>query len=244
MFTESQGRRVARVADFGYSCLGSKDTDLVKLPDPGVWAAPEWHDRPFQVTNAKKADVYSFGLLCLFILFNDIVSNATEKSTERVDMETLIGLQQDPPESSRSELERSKDQDKMPEIAQRLILSKQDIDPEKQQLLAALFSEMFCLDKSSRNLDLEKLLLCGNYERYVLIPSAFEDTLGKACFSFDSRPPTGPEIPLFDQTCHSFRVRQVFFASYPVLICEIVDFLSTAPCIYTIWSAFKDCGSP
>jgi hypothetical protein len=74
VFTDFQGRLVAQVADFGYSCLAAKETDLVMLPDPGIWAAPEWHDRPMSLAHAKKADIYSCGLLFVFILFSGLTA--------------------------------------------------------------------------------------------------------------------------------------------------------------------------
>jgi serine/threonine protein kinase len=53
------------VIDFGYSSFES----LVKIPRSFPWEAPEWHSRYFNRETAKKMDIYSFGLLCLWILF-------------------------------------------------------------------------------------------------------------------------------------------------------------------------------
>ena len=60
---------MARVADFGYSTwLGGAD-DLIYMPRSLHWTAPEWHYRAFNRASAFKMDVYSFGLLCLWLLF-------------------------------------------------------------------------------------------------------------------------------------------------------------------------------
>jgi serine/threonine protein kinase len=53
------------VIDFGYSSFES----LVKIPRSLPWEAPEWHSRSFNREAAKKMDIYSFGLLCLWLLF-------------------------------------------------------------------------------------------------------------------------------------------------------------------------------
>lgn len=37
------------------------------VPATRPWSAPEWHHRGFRVDDAKKTDVYSFGLLCLWL---------------------------------------------------------------------------------------------------------------------------------------------------------------------------------
>ena len=39
------------------------------MPDIGLWNAPEHHDRSFRPEQAKQMDVYSFGLLCFWLLF-------------------------------------------------------------------------------------------------------------------------------------------------------------------------------
>lgn len=68
MFSENS-TFVAKVADFGYSTRFCGEDDLVKIPESFPWTAPEWHHREFAVSKAKKMDIYSFGALCLWILF-------------------------------------------------------------------------------------------------------------------------------------------------------------------------------
>ena len=38
------------------------------MPDSGVWTAPERHYRAFYPEKAKKMDIYSFGMLCVWLL--------------------------------------------------------------------------------------------------------------------------------------------------------------------------------
>ena len=59
-----------KVTDFGYSCFGSDDNHLVRLPQSKPWQAPEYHPRWFSLQDARKMDYYSFGLLCLWLLFS------------------------------------------------------------------------------------------------------------------------------------------------------------------------------
>ena len=58
-----------KVADFGYSCCSTTDDDLLLVPQTRPWEAPEWHHRFFAVLDAKRMDIYSFGLLCLWLFF-------------------------------------------------------------------------------------------------------------------------------------------------------------------------------
>ena len=66
---------MARVTDFGYSTLFATDTDLVTMPKSDLWTAPEHHRRQVRPTQARKMDVFSFGMLCLWLLFYNIGSN-------------------------------------------------------------------------------------------------------------------------------------------------------------------------
>ena len=68
IFSQRDGRPVAKVIDFGYSTLFATDKDLVTMPDSGIWTAPERHHREFFPEKAKKMDAYSFGMLCLWLL--------------------------------------------------------------------------------------------------------------------------------------------------------------------------------
>jgi serine/threonine protein kinase len=58
-----------KIADFGFSCFGAADEDDVQLSKTEPWEAPEWDHRYWSVSEAKQMDVYSFGLLCLWLLF-------------------------------------------------------------------------------------------------------------------------------------------------------------------------------
>lgn len=71
VFGDNSGGFIAKVIDFGYSCIGAKDKDLVYLPRTLAWCAPEYHDRGFLLPMAKKTDIYSFAMVCLWVLFNE-----------------------------------------------------------------------------------------------------------------------------------------------------------------------------
>ncbi|VUC26625.1 unnamed protein product [Clonostachys rosea] len=71
VFRVGQDEYDARLIDFGYSTLYSTEKLRIQLPISKPWNAPE-HDRPareWTLEGAKLADIYSFGLLCLWILF-------------------------------------------------------------------------------------------------------------------------------------------------------------------------------
>ena len=74
IFEDQPGRYTAKVMDFGYSTLFSTEKDLINMPLSWPWAAPEWHHRGFLPSHAMKMDVYSIGLLCLWLLCKDALT--------------------------------------------------------------------------------------------------------------------------------------------------------------------------
>jgi serine/threonine protein kinase len=70
VFEEPPGKFIAKVSDFGYSSMLG-DQDSVYLPHTRPWYAPEWHRRAFTLSQAVRMDIFSYGLLCLWILFQD-----------------------------------------------------------------------------------------------------------------------------------------------------------------------------
>ncbi len=61
----------AKLADFGYAgwAVNNKEDILIKPPRSRPWDPPEYHHRGFTVLGARKLDIYSFGMLCLWVLF-------------------------------------------------------------------------------------------------------------------------------------------------------------------------------
>ena len=60
--------------DFGYSCYGIEDEDEIQIGGTPLWSSPEHTGEKISVHSAKKMDVYSFGLVCCWILFFDTIS--------------------------------------------------------------------------------------------------------------------------------------------------------------------------
>ena len=78
------GKITVKVADFGYSTLTVGESGKVLLPKSRPWNAPKHHFGKFKVQEAKKTDVYSFGMLCLWILFGNHLSNFQQTTADGV----------------------------------------------------------------------------------------------------------------------------------------------------------------
>jgi serine/threonine protein kinase len=69
-----------KLIDFGYSCLGTSDNDMVKVACTRPWQAPEHSkDRFFQLSAARCMDVYSFGMLVCCTFLSDELSGSVGK---------------------------------------------------------------------------------------------------------------------------------------------------------------------
>ncbi|KAF8544152.1 kinase-like domain-containing protein, partial [Trichophaea hybrida] len=68
IFKDATGKTTVKVADFGYSTLAAGEAENICLPKSKPWNAPEHHFGEFTTHNAKLTDVYSFGMLCLWVV--------------------------------------------------------------------------------------------------------------------------------------------------------------------------------
>lgn len=83
MVTKDQtGNPKLQLIDFGYSCFGSTENDIVRLPLSRPWTAPEHHWRGFFISAAKKMDIYAIGMVCAFIIFHSVWSFFVSRITE------------------------------------------------------------------------------------------------------------------------------------------------------------------
>jgi serine/threonine protein kinase len=162
VFNDATGSATAKVADFGYSTLtASEDLGSDKqspqggiwLPKSRPWNAPEHNFEEFTATAAKKADVYSFGMLCLWILFGS--ANPPLNGMDR-----MSGISFGAPGRlvPRTSLERLKDDDKVEYTACELIQSVSSLSDEHKSLLQEFFSMTVPSDPEKRTSDIGKLV--------------------------------------------------------------------------------------
>jgi serine/threonine protein kinase len=66
---QEPGQVQIKIADFAFSCFGLPDDGPRKVSRTEPWDAPEWYDGRFFFKDVKKMDIYSFGLLFLWLFF-------------------------------------------------------------------------------------------------------------------------------------------------------------------------------
>jgi len=169
VFPDDSGQHVPKVADFGFSCLGSKETDIVLLPKTLHWEAPEWHHRGFQISAAKKTDIYSFGLLCLWVLFNEQFVGNSRMVTEWPEAKAILLLSKLPLDGDEgSKLKELKEKDILLELTEKLINVNERTSVQQKAQLMKFFNATLRCDPSARELRLDILRGFSNLNRYCI----------------------------------------------------------------------------
>ena len=166
IFREDSGRYVAKVSDFGFSSLVTIDDSII-VPRTRPWNGPEWHHRGFTLNGVKKLDVYSFGMLCLWLMCKETLSRISRKPSSHILKEwngADLFTQHAEATPERSFLEILKDEDQMPVFAHELLASTTGLDQERKSQLSKFFH--LCLarkpqDRSSDFIEILELLSPG-----------------------------------------------------------------------------------
>ena len=161
VFRDGAGGTYAKLADFGYAgwAVGNTDSIVVHPPKSWPWNAPEHHHRGFTVPAAKKLDVYSFGLLCLWLLFFDkpsLVDTAADNT--RVGHWPLDDLEI---------LDRMKHEDTLRDFACFQVESTQNLSAYQKADLIHFFQSAIAYNSEERAKDLEGLIILLGHSWYV-----------------------------------------------------------------------------
>jgi serine/threonine protein kinase len=149
IFEDHEHKLVAKIADFGNSVAGVAENDLCQLPRSDPWTAPEYHHRKFSVSAAKKMDIYSFSMLCLWLLLDEKQGVVDAKSSMKVFQELK---------------ETSSFRDQLKEIVEPLNLENQ-----RAQKLLFLFETSLSRNPEDRVFSMQDLAASLNSDPYVCI---------------------------------------------------------------------------
>ena len=137
VFQAETGEYYLKLADFGFSTLTSIGNEDIKvdLPISWPWSAPELSEKQhgFPFPAAKATDVYSVGLICLWLMLG----------------EKQLDLSQNPWSGGYEWLSHLKQSNELMEYARSRIEELEDIDQEMKSSLLKLFqwTTIFISDK-------------------------------------------------------------------------------------------------
>lgn len=122
------------------------------MPRSRIWHAPEWHDRAFSPEDAKRMDIFSFGMTCLWLLFGvDRVLPSGGANQPSISFEGDC----DP---SKNYLEIWKDNSDKDELTEWAISAITTGAGSKKNDLARLFGLTLAKSPQKRELNLDELL--------------------------------------------------------------------------------------
>ncbi|KAK6527508.1 hypothetical protein TWF694_004491 [Orbilia ellipsospora] len=99
IFKDPLGKFSAKVTDFGYSAIFAQGNEeaIITLPFSWPWTAPEVEE-DYHVTlkKAKEADIFSYGLICYWLLCYDMIPRDKTKTEDVPDPKIIDGLKKHP----------------------------------------------------------------------------------------------------------------------------------------------------
>ncbi|KAL3461680.1 kinase-like domain-containing protein [Aspergillus heterothallicus] len=171
IFKGDDGGFIPKVGDFGFSVWNGYDGTNVSVPQSWPWFAPETDEYPkLSYTQGIKTDVFSYGLLCLWFLFElHFSSTPTSAEKRRTEQHTLT--------SSLKLLDHLKRSGTLVLYATELIITENDLDADTKQILQSFFSKSLTSDPALRAADIHDLLSptrTSQIQQRIENPSLFE----------------------------------------------------------------------
>jgi hypothetical protein len=151
---EQDGKRIVKLADLGDASICDGIETLAFLPYSRPWNAPEYHHRGFPFWGAAKMDIYSFGLLCLWVLFGESLSRSAASLNHcQEDGQTTTGF---PPTVEM--LAMLKKNNLVQVAAGEFVFAKKEITREQQSKLDSFFTLTLAEKPTARSSDFQLLL--------------------------------------------------------------------------------------
>jgi serine/threonine protein kinase len=143
------------VIDFGYSTRFVNEDDFISVPKSWPWSAPEHDYDRLKPAQARKMDVFSFGMLCLWILFERCLSGIVPLPSEAHWAESYFQGKEKRDLSKRI-LEDLKQGDRLVMLAKQLVMAENELSNDTKQVLQQFFSMSLACNPNQRETDLKQ----------------------------------------------------------------------------------------
>ena len=145
------------MTDFGYSTWFANEDELFHLPRSYPWYAPEHNFHHFTPAQARKMDVFSFALLCLWVMFERYLSGIVPLPQEAhwADRYFQDMGKRDP---RMSILEDLKQGDELVKLSRQLVMAEKDLEDDRKQALEGFFIASLTCDPWKREANLRQSL--------------------------------------------------------------------------------------
>jgi hypothetical protein len=131
------------------------EDDFISVPKSWPWSAPEHDYDRLKPAQARKMDVFSFGMLCLWILFEKCLSGIVPLPSEAHWAESYFQGKEKRDLSKRI-LEDLKQGDRLVMLAKQLVMAENELSNDTKQVLQQFFSMSLACDPNQRETDLKQ----------------------------------------------------------------------------------------
>ncbi|KAL2038550.1 hypothetical protein N7G274_008597 [Stereocaulon virgatum] len=166
IFKDHTGTYTAKVTDFGYSSQYADDENTIGMPISWPWNAPE-HTRLNQrwtPSEARKMDYFSFGMLCLWVLFEKSLSGATTLLENTGFESSSMPLRFDR-EQSIAVLEEFRREERLTSLARQLLEAERCLSNEKKYPIGEFFSSILNQNPEKRDVNIGGLFDVSSQSR-------------------------------------------------------------------------------
>ena len=154
---EDMSRFVAKVADFGFATCFQSHNDLISMPKSEPWNAPERHDRSIKTEQGKQMNVYSFGMLCFWLVFKAGSSiDLPLPQDMTLEIGQFVSFERNRPEENLLQVWRM--DNKLIDWICWLIWQDSNFDNSKKSHLMSFFRSTLAFDPRSRCIEFNELL--------------------------------------------------------------------------------------
>jgi serine/threonine protein kinase len=148
VYKDGLGLFTARLTDFGYSTHLAGHHENIMMPKSWPWNAPEHHHRGFKPQQAKTMDMFSFGVLSLWIMYKSYLSG---KIPFPPNMSWTSKYMANEAESvDRHTIERLKKDDKLTKLSVELLAADTALEEMAKLQLEGIFRIMLLCNPVAR----------------------------------------------------------------------------------------------
>ena len=142
-------RYTAKVTDFGLSIRNTDQDHLVQVGGSRPWTAPELNLNSLTIAQAKNTDIFSYGMLVFWILFEKYFSGDVPLPAESCQIAQLFESEQQKT-LSLVVIERLKHGTELNVLAKMLVRNEQSIGNGEVQQLQGFFDKALSCDPEDR----------------------------------------------------------------------------------------------
>jgi len=157
--------------DFGFSHHFTCEDDIIFIPQSRPWNAPEYDPSEnlsceFIPSRAKRMDIYSFGMICVWFLFAEYFAGR-KPLPESALWALKTFLLDGKPRAARNILEDLKNEDNLLRVAHDILKSENTMNELEKGCLELLLDQTLALNEAKRANDIYALLAILNSHECV-----------------------------------------------------------------------------